>query len=306
MSLVSICIPTYNHGRFIADALRSAMAQSHTDLDIVVLDNASEDDTAATVARVASGDPRVRYLRHPRNLGMMGNLNACIEHARGEYLKLLMADDLLEPDCVLAMARILDEDPSIALVGCARTLTDEGLVPQRVARSCDETRRVTGERMISRCFFLGNQIGEPTAVMFRRASAVRGFNADYNQLVDLEMWFYLLCRGDFVALATPLCRIRLHPGQTSRANEQSGRALADRRRLFNEFAQSAARFSGVWLKLLWDFRMAYSVARIAPVPRNVLLTTRNDTFFPQLYAWLTYPLTRLLTVLGLGLIWKAA
>jgi hypothetical protein len=160
--------------------------------------------------------------------------------------------------------------------------------------------------MIAECFFFGNRIGEPTAVMFRRATALRGFSAHYNQLVDLEMWFYLLCKGDFVALPAALCKIRLHPGQTSRINEQSGRVVADRQRLFRDFAPAAGRSAGVFRKLLWDFRMAYSVARITPAARDAVSGPEAETFFPRLYASLTYPLARLMTVLGLGYIWKTA
>ena len=86
--------------------------------------------------------------------------------------------------------------------------------------------------MLAECFFLGNRIGEPTAVMFRRADSSQGFSLEYNQLVDLVMWFHLLYVGDYIALPEALCTIRSHEGQATKANELSGRTVEDRRRLF--------------------------------------------------------------------------
>jgi glycosyltransferase involved in cell wall biosynthesis len=306
MPSVSICIPTYNHGRFIGDCLRSAMTQTQGDLEIIVLDNASEDDTPEIVARVAANDPRVRYVRHPANMGLINNLNACIEYARGAYVKLLCSDDLLEPECVAAMAEVLDRHAEVALVGCARTMTDENIVPERTARARAEFACVPGEQMIAECFFFGNRIGEPTAVMFRRAAALRGFSPRYNQLVDLEMWFHLLCKGDFAALPAPLCKIRVHPGQTTRANEHSGQIIADRQRLFHDFSLPVGQSAGLLRKLTWDFRMAYTVARIAPVGHHWVCGPVAGTFFPQLFGWLTYPLVRLMMLAGLAQVWKTA
>ena len=81
MPSVSICIPTYNHADFLDESLRSAMAQTYEDLEILVLDNASQDDTKTIVANASLHDPRIRYVRHDQNIGLIKNLNACIEFA---------------------------------------------------------------------------------------------------------------------------------------------------------------------------------------------------------------------------------
>ena len=306
MPSVSICIPTYNHGRYIEEALRSAQAQAYEDLEILVLDNASQDDTAAIVGRIASRDSRIRYMRHRENIGLAGNLTACIEFARGRYIKPLCADDSLEPDCVSVLARELDENPTVALVGCARTVTDANLSPLRVCRARAAPERIPGAEMIAECFFFGNRIGEPTAVMFRRAEASRGFNPTYTTLVDLEMWFHLLGLGDFAAVPQALCKFRSHAEQGTKSLERSGRTVEDRRRLFRDFSAPAGRSAGLFRKWLWDFRMAYSVARIEPVAGISAEGSRSETFFPQAFARLTYPTVKLMTILGLRLVWKVA
>ena len=241
MPRVSICIPTFNHGQFIGESLRSAAEQTFRDTEIIVLDNASEDDTEAIVAAEAARDSRIRYLRHPRNLGLIGNLTACIEAARGTHVKLVCADDALEPDCVAKLIEAFDRYPAVSLAGCARTVTDENLRPLRVAGARSTLDLVPGETMIEECFFLGNRIGEPTAVMFRRADAERGFSDRYRQLPDLEMWFHLLRLGNYLAVPEALCKIRTHAGQATWTNEQSGSIVEDRRRMFQEYAPSAGK-----------------------------------------------------------------
>lgn len=306
MPAVSICIPTYNHAKFLEDSLHSAMTQTYTDVEIIVLDNASQDGTQAIVARAASHDSRIRYVRHPQNIGMIGNLNACVQFAQGKYIKLLCADDRLEPGCVSEMVRVLDQDPRVSLVACARTVADANLSALRIARTRTASTRISGEKMLSECFFFGNRIGEPTAVMFRRADSLQGFNGEYNQLVDLVMWFHLLCGGDFLAIPQTLCTIRSHAEQATQVNERSGRTVEDRRRLFREFAVLAGRTAGLFRKFIWDFRMAYAVARIAPIGDLSAGDSIREIFFPKAFDRIIYPMVKIMTILGLRLIWRTA
>jgi glycosyltransferase involved in cell wall biosynthesis len=305
MPLVSICIPTYNHGKFLRDSLGSAVAQTYEHLEILVLDNASEDDTGTIVTEFSARDSRIRYLRHPENIGMIENLDACIRFANGRYIKLLCADDALEPDCVSAMAKVLDEELSVSLVGCARIVTDANLSPLRARRVRDHRASIPGPKMIAECFFLGNLIGEPTAVMFRRSDSLRGFSCSYHQLVDMEMWFHLLQMGDFFALPEALCRIRAHADQATWANDQDGRIVADRKRLYSEFAASAGLSAGLVRKCLWDFRMAYAVVRSESAGYRLPSSAMAEVFFQRAFPSFTRPAVKLLTTLGLGRLWRA-
>jgi glycosyltransferase involved in cell wall biosynthesis len=306
MPSVSICIPTYNHAKFLKDALCSAVAQTYLDLDILVLDNASQDDTESVVAEFASKDSRIRYIRHPTNIGIIGNLDACIEHAQGKYIKILCADDRLEPECVSAMAAILEKHSTVSLVGCARTITDVHLLPLRVAKVRGNHECVPGQEMIAECFYLGNRIGEPTAVMFRRSEAMRGFCGNYPHLVDMEMWFHLLSKGDFYALPEALCITRSHAGQATWVNDQDGRIVEDRRRLYLDFGDSAGRSAGLFRQCIWDFRMAYAVVRSKSAGWRGINNAMREVYFPRLFPRFTYPMVRLLMALGLGLIWRTS
>ena len=167
MCSVSICIPTFNHAKFLGESLRSAMDQTYSDVEIIVLDNASCDGTEALVSEAILRDRRIRYVRHHSNIGLTANLSACVEFANGEFVKLLCADVSLEPDCIAIMVNAFRKHPSASLVGCARLISDENLSGVRVARARRTLKCVPGRTMIKECFIFGNRIGEPTAVMFR-------------------------------------------------------------------------------------------------------------------------------------------
>jgi abequosyltransferase len=98
--LLSICIATYNRGRFISETLDSIVSQLRPGVEVVVVDGASPDDTAAVVSEYASRFPTVRYFREDENSGVDGDYDKAVEYARGEYCWLATDDDLLAPTAV--------------------------------------------------------------------------------------------------------------------------------------------------------------------------------------------------------------
>ena len=125
----SIFIPVYNDARWLAGAIDSVLAQSHTDWELVIGDNASERDLASIAA--AYTDERIRYHRWDRHTDFVDNHNRTIELCRFEWLQLLSADDRLHPDCLAKMAALIEalaaEDTTPAMVATAcRPVDEEG------------------------------------------------------------------------------------------------------------------------------------------------------------------------------------
>ena len=119
---VTIAIPTYNRaGGYLREALGSALAQDYESLEIVVVDNASTDSTGAYVKSVI--DERVRYVRNETNLGVTGNFNACLKHARGEYVLLLHDDDCIDSDFVTCCISALQMASTTEVTAFIRTGT---------------------------------------------------------------------------------------------------------------------------------------------------------------------------------------
>src|SRR5215210_1888787 len=94
---VSVVIPLYNYGRFLGECVQSALDQDGVDVDVLVIDDASTDDSLSVATAIAAGDSRVRVVCNERNLGMVGTMNEGLWAAGGEYLVKLDADDLLTP-----------------------------------------------------------------------------------------------------------------------------------------------------------------------------------------------------------------
>ncbi len=288
--LVSVCIPVHNDAGVVGDALRSAMRQEYSPLEIVVVDNCSTDDTMRIVAEVSGGDSRVRIIRNAENIGMARNFSKCIKEAAGTFVMLLCADDVLEDRCIEKLACALKEHPRAALAACGRIFTDASLKPERTLQARKSTQEVSSQSLSRECFSHGNHIGEPSAVLFRRAVAARGFDSRYSQSLDLEMWLHLLEKGSAVLIPDPLCRIRQHEGQATRRNIRSGRIVSDKQLLFRQYAAKLEASLTPTEKLAWDARMASSVARTRAAGGALEIGQLTELFYPRFFSLLLRPL----------------
>ncbi len=232
---VSVCIPTYNYGHYLPEAIKSVLAQTFTDFELLVIDDCSADNTRETVRILMNSDSRIRFIQNEARLGFVGNFTRCIEAAIGEYIKILCADDVLEAACLEKMVNVLDANDHVALVSCSRVLVDRALKTTGLSAYASKYRLLRGPDAIKRCLFSGNLIGEPTAVLFRKRDSARGFNSGYQLLVDLEMWFHLLEKGDFAFLPEPLCKIRQHDGQATYDCIKTLSFIDDNDKLYREF-----------------------------------------------------------------------
>jgi glycosyltransferase involved in cell wall biosynthesis len=112
--LVSVGIPIRNGQNYIREALESILAQTITDFEIVICDNASTDNTEAICRGFANRDVRVRYFRNERNLGPAGNHNRCVERSRGKYFRWHAHDDLLAPTYLERVLGVMETDLTVA------------------------------------------------------------------------------------------------------------------------------------------------------------------------------------------------
>ena len=122
--LVTILVPSYARAGYAVEAVRSALAQDYRAIEVLVLDDASPDDTAEKLSPFRS-DPRFRYVRHEKNLGITGNWRYGIGAARGQYFCLLHDDDTLEPDFVRSLLQPMLADPALALAFCDHSIMDQ-------------------------------------------------------------------------------------------------------------------------------------------------------------------------------------
>jgi glycosyltransferase involved in cell wall biosynthesis len=207
---ISVCIPTFNSACYVGDCIRSVLAQQGVEFEVIVFDNRSEDDTWEIIKSFS--DPRVRAFRSDQNRGMTTNFNCALQEARGEYAKLLCSDDLLEPSALELQAKVLDQHAELVMVTSARRLIDSGSNMHSMVGWFSRSVIIGALDLKLISLLYGNVVGEPSAVLFRRAAWLRaGFFRDgLVASIDLDMWFRLSCQGGVGYLPLPLCRIRRH------------------------------------------------------------------------------------------------
>src|SRR5947209_2086397 len=94
---ISVCIPTHNRARYLAQTIEGVLAQIYPDWEIVIVDNASTDDTCSVASAYAARDQRIRYMRHDHLVPHAENFNRCIHYATGNLIAILHDDDVYEP-----------------------------------------------------------------------------------------------------------------------------------------------------------------------------------------------------------------
>lgn len=214
MPVVSVCIPTYKGGARVVETLESVRQQTLTDWELIVVDDASPDDTARTLQAYCDRvrDPRIVLHLEKTRFGMADNWNRAIGHARGDFIKVMGQDDLLFPDCLQAQADALRAQPGAMLASCARRILS-GRGRRLFSRSFGRSGRYTREQVVARCCWSGtNMVGEPAATMFRRSATGTepAFRSSGGYYMDLDYWLRLLQHGDLVFSNTAMVGFRIH------------------------------------------------------------------------------------------------
>lgn len=124
--LVTIAIPTFNRAKYLREAIISVLNQSYKNIDIIISDNCSTDNTGQVVQEFT--DPRLRYFKQLENLGMVGNWNSCLNQANGEYFLLLSDDDVLEVNAVEQLLSAFDR-PDVVISYCRFLYVDDEMSP---------------------------------------------------------------------------------------------------------------------------------------------------------------------------------
>lgn len=219
MTPISVVVPVFNRAHVVGDAVRSLLAQTWRELEVVVVDDGSTDDSVAVVEALA--DPRVRVVRHERNRGIPHARNTGMEAARGRYLAWLDSDDVARPDRIAEQVAYLEANPEVALVGaCAGKLRADG-GPKRGVRVPPLNHEVIAPWLLFRSAF------QQSAVM-GRADMLRRFpyRPDLPVCEDLDQFQRIAGAGYRVAnLPRVLIDRRVHGDQTIRRRQDAIKAM---------------------------------------------------------------------------------
>ncbi len=204
---MSVCLTTFKRGHILAKSLDSILSQTYRDFELIISDDNSPDHTPELCRRYAAQDERVRYFRNATTLGMPGNLNAAIAHARGDYIANLHDGDTFRPDLLEHWVRALDQHPTAAFVFNALDVVDYAGNPIHAYRHSYPPLipgRILLDQMLS-------QWNSPVwgTVMARRAcyEAVGPFDPRFGFISDIDMWMRLAARYDVAYVGEPLIQI---------------------------------------------------------------------------------------------------
>ena len=231
---VSICVPTYNGRKYLAECIKSIRRQTFTDFEVVVCDDQSSDGTLELARHLAEDDSRFRFISNARRLGLVGNWNNCIQLARGEWIKFVFQDDIIKPSCLETLLEACRQTNS--LFGfCEREFVfEEGV--SMAAREWFEKHReeiraeyqatpVIGLEQAARIAFrkrMHNLVGEPTVTLINQTvfSDLGVFDEALVHMCDAEFWYRVMINRGAVFVPERLAVFRVHKGATTKVNMQ--------------------------------------------------------------------------------------
>lgn len=194
---VSAVIPLYNYGCFLAECVESILAQEDVDIDVLIIDDASTDDSLAVARSIAARDDRVRVKANPANMGMVPTINEGLWEVDGEYLLKFDADDILTPGALARATALLDAYPSVGFVYGFPVVFRSSPPPPARTRVRSWTVWSGEDWLQIRCRKGSNVIYQPEVVM--RSSAVHQagkYKVELPHGSDFEMWLRLATLGD--------------------------------------------------------------------------------------------------------------
>jgi len=210
---VSAIIPTYNYARYVAAAVESVLSQSFDDLEIVVVDDGSTDETRETLRHLST---RIRYVPQAHR-GLAATRNAGIRVSRGRYLAFLDSDDLWLPDKVSMQVARLDAEPAVGLVYTEATLfNDES--PTEIPHSfwSDHPSGKILPRLLRH-----NVVPSPTPMVRRELfEQVGPFDERLSACEDWDMWIRIAQVSEFSYVDRVLAKYRVHAANMSLDHER--------------------------------------------------------------------------------------
>jgi len=202
---VSVVVPCYNYGRYLRDCVASVLDQADVEVRVLIVDDASTDDSPRIAAQLAAMDRRVELRRHSANRGHIDSYNEGLAWVTGAYCAVLDADDRLAPGALRRACALLDAHPEVGFAyGDVLVFGDEGPCAPSVDVRAEWMIRPGLEWFEQRCRTTENCIYSPEVVMRSRLlRAVGGFRAELPHSGDFELWMRLALYADVGYIAGP-------------------------------------------------------------------------------------------------------
>jgi glycosyltransferase involved in cell wall biosynthesis len=265
---VSICLPVYNGEPHVSEAIRSVLAQTFEDFELIISDNASMDGTQKICLEAAAMDTRVKYFRSEVNRGLAWNFNRAFELASGCYLKWLCHDDVMAPDYISRCVKVLREDSGTVLCFTNTDYIDgNGVLIQRVNLPNPGASEIPTERFNGILWGLCDPVCGLMKMEVLKQTRLHGAYADSDRVLLGEM----AMRGRFHLISDYLFFARRHSLRTTfRYNNHWDRTI-----IFNP--SRAGKLNCPWFREVRDF--------VAAIRRAPISWRERQKCYKYLYWW---------------------
>jgi glycosyltransferase involved in cell wall biosynthesis len=255
MPLVSVIMPCYNHAQFLEESISSILSQTHQDLELIIVDDASSDSSRDIVHSYATVDPRVKAVWHTDNKGVATARNCGIAESTGDYIAFCDADDAWEEDKLLTQLNCIQVDGNVDFVFTDAKIINE--VSQPTGYYFSTLHPKAHERSNTFLELCVSNFINTSSVLFRRTclNNATPFKTEFEYLEDWIYWMQLSVHYQFYYIEKPLVRYRIHSNNT---NSDSMRHFTSRiecnKYILSTYSQITKRIkSDIYYKLGRDY-----------------------------------------------------
>ncbi len=229
---VSICIPVYNGLKHLNECLDSCLNQQYANYEIIICDDGSHDKSTELIEDYARKHSKIRFFRNEKNLGLVGNWNRCLDHAKGEWIKFVFQDDYITPDCLQVFLESV-QPGSLLLVSERHFVLPDQPTEEQFIYYNQKVRTLKNTNQNTQSYFppgllshiavqnmCMNFIGEPSLTFFKKecVQQLGNFNAILKQICDLEFVLRVGSTYGLTYVPKKICAFRIHSESTTSTN----------------------------------------------------------------------------------------
>jgi glycosyltransferase involved in cell wall biosynthesis len=221
MSKVSVIMPCFNHANYLRQSVNSVLTQSHKDLELIIIDDNSTDNSGTLIEDLVQMDFRIKAIRHSHNCGPSKSRNDGLHLATGQYIGFCDADDIWEKGKLECQLALLNSNKTYDLV-----YSDSSIINENGLKTGDSfsdlfppPKQASGSMLTE--LIRGNFINTQTVLMRHRCVETTGyFDERINVLEDWWYWIQLASKHRFLYCAKTLARYRIHSQSTNRTKRR--------------------------------------------------------------------------------------
>lgn len=220
---VDVFILTYNRANYLFQSIQSVLKQTYTDFNLFILDNCSTDETESVVRNFK--DDRIRYIRHKKNLGVIGNMNYAYKNATSEYFMILHDDDTAESTLLEKEVMVLENHKEFEIVSCkTNTMNEAGDITKCNIENKGDIRTYSGGEYF--CTYLKEQLYIAHMTILYRTKFIQSNNIFLDEnagaSADAVLWFEIERKGGTIAIINEcLLNYRVYKEQQHKINHVS-------------------------------------------------------------------------------------